>query len=136
MAKKRAVRKRAEGIQSAPQEQSKQKKQKTIRFDYIKSNCFRVIHVDGVHGGPTPRVDGVQMAFFSERAAIPTREEHVLTEKSTLGKRIRIEKRDAIVREVEVEAILSIEMAKRLEEWIHEKVEQIKKLRVKGANNG
>jgi hypothetical protein len=89
-----------------------------------------------VHGGPTPRVDSIQIAFFSERTAIPKKEEHALTEEGALGKLIHTEKRNAVVREVEAEIIISIEMARRLETWIHEKIEQVETLRGKGSSNG
>ena len=36
-------------------------RKKTIRFDYIKSNCFRVIRVDGAHGSLNPQADGIQL---------------------------------------------------------------------------
>jgi len=103
-----------------------------LSFDYIKGTSFRVIHVDGVHGGPTPRGDGVQIAFFSERTPIPQHEEYDLTEKGALGKRTEMKKRDAnVIREVEVEAILSLETAKKMEAWLHEKIKQIEELRGK-----
>ena len=111
------------------------KKRTKVRFDYIKSNNFRVIRVDGVHGGATPRADGVQIAFFSERTAIPTSEEFPIAADGKLGKRTHVEQRDAVVREVEVEAILSIEMAKQLEGWLHEKIEQIAAIRELATRN-
>jgi hypothetical protein len=111
-------------------------KRKTVCFDYIKSNCFRVIRVDGAHGSPTPKADGIQIALFSERNPIPQREEYRLTEKGGLGERIDIRTRGAVVREVEVEAILSIEMAKQLEKWLHDKIKQVQRLRSKSANSG
>lgn len=41
-----------------------------IRFNYIKSAQFRVIHADGAIGGVTPN-GFIHMALFNERAAIP-----------------------------------------------------------------
>jgi hypothetical protein len=130
------VRRKTAKVSSAPQSSAEETKRKTVCFDYIKSNCFRVIHVDGVHGSPTPRADGIQVAFFSERNPIPQREEYGLTQKGRLGDRIDMKTRSAVVREVEVEAILSLEMAKQLKGWLDEKIRQIEKLRGKGANNG
>ena len=132
--KKRVSRKDVTAL-SAPQLPAEAKKTETVRFDYIKSNCFRVIRVDGAHGSPTPKGDGIQVAFFSERHPIPQTEEYVI-EKGKVGKRINITARAAIVREVEVEAILSIEIAKQLEIWLHDKIRQIENLRTKGNSNG
>ena len=41
-----------------------------LRFFYIKAYNFRVVHVDGVIGGITPK-GLLHLAVFSERAAIP-----------------------------------------------------------------
>ena len=96
-------------------------------FDYIKSNQFRVIHVDGAHGGITPRGHSIQMALFSERAPIPKRETYKL-EEGRLGERIAKEERDAIIREVEVEALIDLETAKIIVEWLKGKIKQAENL--------
>jgi len=108
----------------------------TIAFDYIKSNCFRVIHVDGVHGGPTPGGDKIQMGLFSERTPIPLREEYSLTDAGKLGERTKVAKRDALIREVEVEAILSLPMARRLVIWLEEKLKAIDDIQKQDDSNG
>ncbi len=92
-----------------------------ISFDYIKSNQFRVIRVDGAHGGIAPKGRAIQMALFSERAPIPKRETYRL-EKEGLGQRIEIQERDAIIREVEVEALMDLETAKAINKWLGEKI--------------
>ena len=104
--------------------------QGTISFDYIKSNQFRVVRVDGAHGGIAPNGHTIQMALFSERAPIPKRETYRL-EEGKLGDRIAKEERDAIIREVEVEALIDLETAKRVAEWLRDKIEQAENLRRK-----
>ena len=42
-----------------------------LKFDYIKSNFFRIVYADGIYGGPTPRGSNLQMVFWSQRQAIP-----------------------------------------------------------------
>lgn len=106
-----------------------------LKFDYIKSNSFRVIRVDGVHGGVTPRADGIQLALFSERKPIPRSEEYAVAKDGAIGARTDVVQRDAIIREVEVEAILSVEVARKLEEWIREKLAQIEDIRKRVAHN-
>lgn len=83
--KKRVGHKGKQKTSTTSQAQTEQEKKKQIRFDYIKSNCFRVIRVDGVNGGPTPRADGIQMAFFSERMPIPQSEEFLVSVDGKLG---------------------------------------------------
>jgi len=89
-----------------------------VRFDYIKSNFFRVIHVDGVHGGIRPSGTTIHMSLFSERNAIPKTEEVQVTDGRVVGPPISVEARQAIVREVEVDAILDMGTAVALREWL------------------
>ncbi|MEN6578929.1 MAG: hypothetical protein ABFD90_21475 [Phycisphaerales bacterium] len=132
---RRISRKDAEEL-SAPQSPSEEQSIHKVSFDYIKSTCFRVIRVDGVHGGVTPRADGVQLAMFSERKPIPMHEEYTISEDGALGNRTDVKQRDAIVREVEVEAMLSVEVARKLEEWLHDKIKQIEQFQNKISNSG
>ena len=88
-----------------------------VRFDYIKSNFFRVIHVDGVHGGLRPSGTAIHMALFSERNAIPQTEEVQITD-GRIGPPVHVEGRHAIVREVEVDAIVDLGTAVALRDWL------------------
>lgn len=106
---------------------SESQKPETVKFDYIKSNQFRVVHVDGVHGGVSPNGRLVQMAIFSERAPIPKREEFRL-DAGKLGDKIKTEQRDAIVREVEVELLMSIDTAKSICAWMDERIKLIERI--------
>lgn len=101
-----------------------------INFDYIKSNQFRVIHVDGAHGGVSPK-GLIQMAFFSERLPIPKQETYAL-EQGKLGKRKKVKQRTALIREVEVETLIDLQVAKVLVKWLAERIEQAERL-TKGA---
>jgi hypothetical protein len=98
-----------------------------VVFDYIKSNFFRVIHIDGVHGGISPKLNMIQMAFFSERQAIPQTEKFAL-KKGQLGEIESRKTREAIIREVEVEALMDIDAAKALRQWLDEKIQLREKL--------
>ena len=42
----------------------------SVKFHYIKSNSFRVLHVDGSLGGITPGRN-IFVSLFSERGALP-----------------------------------------------------------------
>ncbi len=105
---------------------------KAVRFHMIKSPAFRTIHVDGVFGGPTPQ--GLfNLAFFSERAPIPTIMEHVvLTEdgrgRAKLGEEIKAKRiaRDGIVREIEISAVMSVDTAEALMTWLKGHIEKLK----------
>ncbi len=98
-----------------------------ISFDYIKSTQFRVVRVDGVHGGIAPNANTIQMALFSERAPIPKRETFKLKQ-GRLGDIITREQRDAIIREVEIEALMDLSTAKRVANWLNEKIHAAEEL--------
>lgn len=91
-----------------------------LECHYIKSNGFRVIHVDGMIGGPSPAMDGIVMALFSERDPIPLRTVHRVSPDGTYTESER-EGRDGITREVDVNAIMSVETAEMVGRWLLEK---------------
>ena len=101
-----------------------------VKFDYVKSNFFRVIRADGAHGGIAPRGD-IFMALYSERPAIPKQVVHELKASSELGDEIRAERtvRDAIIREVEVGVILDEVVAQALVTWLQGKLQTKRQLR-------
>ena len=105
--------------------------EETIRFEFIKSNLFRVIHADGAFGGLTPRL-GIFINFYSERPPIPKVLVHRVSETSgVLGEEIR-EKRESktgIVRESEVGVCVDVEVAKSLVVWLQDKIHAIEDAR-------
>lgn len=117
-AKSRTPKKPASTPKAQPQE---------IRFYYLKSNQFRVVHVDGAHGGITPR-GHIQMALFSERAPIPRETVQNEKGKEILEKRVQ---RNGLIREVEIEAILTLETAKVLKTWLDQRIQSLEELRKK-----
>lgn len=102
-----------------------------VRFDYIKSNFFRVVHADGVHGGLTAK-GGLQMAFFSECKPIPQTETYKVSQ-GRVGECVSTKVCDAIVREVEVQVLMNLSMAKAMYQWLGDKIETAEKLSEKDA---
>lgn len=98
--------------------------QSKVEFHYIKSNHFRVIHADGVYGGATPR-GFIHMDFFSERSPIPRKVTQKVTTSGQLGEEIAAEseRKEGIVREVEVGVMISLEQARSLTKWLEEKIQ-------------
>jgi hypothetical protein len=99
-----------------------------LEFDYIKSNFFRVVYVDGVFGGISPR-GMMAFAFYNERAPIPRKTAVTMVDGipqfgpgPTSAERV-IDTRTGIVREVETEVVMSIESAEALHRWLGEKIE-------------
>jgi hypothetical protein len=102
---------------------------KEIRFNYIKSNLFRVVRVDGIWAAITPNLD-IHVNLCSERYPIPQQTLHKIDPDGSIGEEIidaRIS-RDGIVREVEVGAVMDISTAKSLIELLQELIEQVEKV--------
>ena len=98
-----------------------------VNFDYIKGQNFRVIHTDGAIGALTPN-GHIHMSLYSERPAIPRRTVFSL-ENGRLGEELIKERttRDAIVREMDVDVIMTVEVAESLCEWLSGKVNELRK---------
>jgi hypothetical protein len=100
----------------------------TIKFHYLKSNFFRVIHADGAWGGVTPR-GTIHMDFYSERSPIPQEMVFRLAgnpgdAERALGEEIkekRVSKADYI-RELEVGVTLDLPAAKALMGWLEQRI--------------
>lgn len=101
---------------------------KKVRFDYIKSNYFRVIHAEGVIGGLGPRGQ-VQIAIWNERWPIPKQTAHELDSRGILGEEVRQDRvtRDAVVREVEAEIVMDLDTARKTREWLQKMIEAAEK---------
>ena len=102
----------------------------TVEFHYIKSNAFRVVHMDGAMGGITP-AGLIFVSLYSERPAIPQTMVHELTEEGQIGAE-RTEERvgkKGVVREIEIGAQMSVETAVNFVKWLQDRIELVKKLK-------
>ena len=99
-----------------------------VRFEYIKSSLFRVIHSDGAFGGMTPRGD-LLITFYSERFPIPTATMHEIGPSGELGQELRSERetRKGILREVEVAIQFDLDVVKNFASWLQEKIPEAEK---------
>ena len=97
-----------------------------VKFHFIKSNHFRVVHVDGAHGGITPDCH-IFAAVFNTRAPIPQIAVQRITD-NTLGDEIREERvgKDGLVREVEVGLMMNLNTAEGIHRWLGEKIASLK----------
>jgi hypothetical protein len=111
-----------------------QERDAKIEFHYIKSNYFRVVHADGVWGGATSNLN-IHMSFFSERGPIPQRIVHAIEPRGVLGGEIAEERisRKGVVREVEVDVVLNLEMAVSLRKWLDDKIKNLQEVAASAA---
>lgn len=100
-----------------------------IRYDYIKSNLFRVIYVQGIFGGITPK-GNLQIALWNERWPIPKQSTYKFSSADgQISDEIMEERvvRDAVVREVEIQLLMDIDTAKVFSSWIQKHIADIEK---------
>jgi len=97
----------------------------SVNMNYIKRNNCVVIHADGVYGGITPR-GTINMAFFSERLAIPRTTQQTASETGNLTGENPIESRDGVIRELEANVVVDLNTAISYHRWLGEKIENVK----------
>jgi len=95
-----------------------------VIFEYIKSPMFRTAHADGAIGGITPQ-GYLHLAFYNERPAIPKAIVHKVNSNGTLGAMLpeRTISRPGIIREMDVDVVLSPEALDALIKWLNEQKE-------------
>ena len=98
----------------------------SVDIHYLKANDFRVVHADGVWGGVAPR-GYITMSVFSERSPIPRKMVFDVTPDGQLGPETSRDSKEGIVREVEVEVVMDVPLAKSLIEWLKDKIEFFEK---------
>jgi len=105
---------------------------KEVTFHYIKSNLFRVIHSDGAIGGISPR-GLIYINFYSERHAIPQQVFHSIVDGKTLGDEIvdRRISRDGAIREIEVGAVMDLNGAISLRDWLNDHIRTLENMKSK-----
>lgn len=103
------------------------KESQELKFDYVKSHYFRVIHADGVWGGVSPR-GNIHMSFYNERTALPDVSKLTLTGEGQIPKPEQYKASSAIVREFEADVILDLATARSLSTWLNDKIKLLEDL--------
>jgi hypothetical protein len=103
-----------------------------VSFEYIKSNFFRVVHVDGIHGGVSSDLD-IHMAVFTERPPIPKEVVHFVSADGRLEEEDRPARksRHGFIREVDADIVFDINTARAVIGWLQEKVDEADKIKQK-----
>ncbi len=96
----------------------------TVTFHYVKSSFFRVIHADGIIGCVTPR-SLIHYAIFSERQAIPQTITQNISQDGVVGEAVARTGKEGIVREMEADVMMSLEMAKSFHQWLGDRVKEL-----------
>src|SRR4051812_27435371 len=111
-----------------PAEQPPTQVPERLLYHWIESQLFRVVHADGAWGGISPR-GTIHFAFYNERQAIPQlsyRPIQIVGDVIQGGPEKTIEAREGIVREIEVEIIMDYDTAVEFNDWLTNKIAQLK----------
>jgi hypothetical protein len=100
----------------------------SITFDYLKSNYFRVVRVNGVVGGIAPNGD-IHMAVWNQRSPYPRQVVHAITADGELGPEIsRTTRETDIVRELEAGLVFDASMARAIIKWLETRLSELSDL--------
>lgn len=113
-----------------------EQRQIEVNFRYIKSNLFRVVHIDGALGGVTPR-GNIHISLYNERPAIP--DGGKLTVSSTAGEIIKPEQyigKGGIIREIEVDVMIDLPTAQQLKAWLERQIKALQEMVLDAQNEG
>jgi len=99
-----------------------------IIFRYEKSLLCRVIHVDGAWGGLTPRGD-VYMALYSEHQPTPDQTVYRQNPDGVTASEVSTDSIEGVIREIDVEAILTYQGAIALRDWLNDRIKNIDEVR-------
>lgn len=100
----------------------------TLRFFYQKGQHFRVVHVDGAHGGISPSGKYICMSLFNDRRPIPQEQLYPVAQDGSLGTPTETKAKDGIVREIEICAVMDLNVARSLHQWLGDKVNALEKI--------
>ena len=101
-----------------------------LRIEYVKSNHFRVVRVDGAIGGTSPRLE-LFITFYNERFPIPKVLVYRQTPEGAPGEELSAERetKAGIIREAEVGVTMDLPTAKVFATWLNEKIAELEKTR-------
>lgn len=107
-----------------------------LRFHQIRSPHFRVIHADGVWGGPTPH-GFINATFYSERLPIP---QEIVIEVAADGRAEELVAervgREGVLRELEVSIMCAPRVAREFAQWLIKQAEQVESAAVASTTGG
>lgn len=109
-----------------------------LTLQYTKSVLCRVIHVDGAWGGITPQ-GAIQMDLYSQKHEVPASTTYDVLKEDPSSQRSNLKEKRTVnrgfVREVEVEVIMSPEVARTLKTWLEERLAMLEAAQAKQTDS-
>ena len=98
-----------------------------VKFTFVRSPLFRVVHSNGAWGGITPRLE-LSVTFYSERFPPPQHVTYEVTPDGQLGAEIERDVTEGVRRESEVEVMMSMQEARNLHQWLGARIEEFQRI--------
>jgi hypothetical protein len=98
-----------------------------MNFRFVKSNYFRIVHVNGAFGGLTPHGE-LFISMYNEHAPIPSATVQKIEPDGKLGDEVQRIGDNAIERELEVGLVMSLDAARNIASWLQQKVDLAQKI--------
>ncbi len=98
-----------------------------LGIHYLRSRHYRTIHADGAQFGITPQAH-IQFTLFSDQKAMPEFVMHKITPEGKLGEVIEEVVKNGVVREVEINVVMSPVAAASFVEVMKTQLKQIEEL--------
>lgn len=103
-----------------------------IVIHYVKSPSFRTVHVDGAIGGSSPGGTQLTLSLYNERHSLPDATVHSVGEGGAVNNQNptqQLNTRPGILREIDFNAVMSLEVAQALHEWLGRNIAKLKEQR-------
>lgn len=98
-----------------------------LKFTFQKSSSYRVLKVDGVWGGLTPKSE-VQMAIYSERLPIPDTQVIEIDDEGRVRTLKQTGTTKGLIREVEATLCLPPQVARSVGQWLIDRANEFDRL--------
>lgn len=101
---------------------------KEVNFHFAKSAHFRVIHVDGAHGGISPNGSCLNITVYNEMAPLPKEIIHKIADNGAIGEEVSRVSDAGVSREMEATLSMSLQTAASIRDWLSAQIEAADKL--------
>ena len=110
-----------------------------VEAAFVRSNFYRVVHADGAFGGAAPSRN-IRMTVYSEAQRIPNLITYDFFAPGALTETSRTPAANPtdIVREMEVDIVMTLPVARSIRDWLDGKVKELEMVELEmvgGAND-
>ncbi|SRR6266498_6155011 len=116
----------------AKQTKDESKDSNTLKIQYQKGRHYRTVFADGAWAGVTPRTE-IQFTLYKETLPSPEVTIHEVTPEGGLGKELERVQSQGLLRETEVNVVMSITTAMQFVNLLNGMIQQVHKFQQESA---